>query len=44
VLDSTGRAADYDDARYFADPNPVSALRELQDTGKLTYVPGTRLN
>jgi len=43
VLDSTGRAANYNDPRHFADPNPVPALRELQHTGKLTSVPGTRL-
>lgn len=43
VHDSTGRPANYDDDRYFADPHPVAALRELQDTGLLTAVPITRL-
>lgn len=43
VLDSTGRAANYHDPRQFADPDPVRALRELQETGKLARVPRTRL-
>ena len=43
VHDSTGRPANYDDDRYFADPDPVAAFRELQDTGRLTTVPITRL-
>lgn len=43
VHDSTGRAANYHDPRYFADPNPVPALQELQTTGNLTTVPTTRL-
>ncbi len=44
VLDSTGRSADYGDERFFADPNPVPALRELSATGCLTSVPKTRLS
>ncbi len=43
VHDSTGRRADYDDARIFADPNPVPALQELAATGTLATVPSTRL-
>lgn len=41
VLDATGRSADYGDDRFFADPNPVPALQELQNTGNLTTVPST---
>lgn len=41
--DTTARRADYQDARTFADPDPVPAVRELQATGTLTSVPGTRL-
>jgi len=40
VLDSTGRAADYDDDRFFGDPNPVPALEELRANGRLTRVNG----
>ena len=44
VLDATGRSADYEDDRFFADPNPVPAVRELQAAGDLTSVPRTRLS
>jgi catechol 2,3-dioxygenase-like lactoylglutathione lyase family enzyme len=44
VLDATGRAADYGDDRFFADPNPVPALQELQANGGLKSVPSTRLS
>jgi catechol 2,3-dioxygenase-like lactoylglutathione lyase family enzyme len=44
VLDATGRAADYGDDRFFADPNPVPALQELRANGGLTSVPSTRLS
>jgi catechol 2,3-dioxygenase-like lactoylglutathione lyase family enzyme len=43
VLDATGRPADYDDRRFFADTNPVPAVRELQDNGTLAHVPHTQL-
>ena len=43
VLDVTGRPADYNDGRLFADRHPVPAVRELQATGALTRVPMTRL-
>lgn len=44
VLDATGRAADYGDDRFFADPKPVPALNELRATGSLTPVPSARLS
>ncbi len=43
VHDATGRPANYHDPRYFADPNPVPALQELQTAGSLSTVPGTNL-
>ena len=43
VHDSTGRPADYDDPRYFADTNPVPAVQELLVGGKLKSVPSTHL-
>ena len=43
VLDATGRPADYGDDRLFADPNPVSAVRELRERGEIGAVPHTRL-
>ncbi len=43
VLDATGRPADYGDDRLFADPDPVPAVRELQETGSVASVPHTRL-
>ena len=33
VADPTGRPVDYDDERFFADPDPVDAVKELRDTG-----------
>ena len=43
VVDVTGRPADYDDERFFGDPNPVPAVNELRTTGSLTNLPTTRL-
>jgi catechol 2,3-dioxygenase-like lactoylglutathione lyase family enzyme len=43
VLDATGRPADYGDDRLFADPDPLPAVRELQETGAVASVPHTRL-
>lgn len=43
AADATGRPADYSDKRFFADPDPVPALRELRDTGALAWVPQTTL-
>jgi catechol 2,3-dioxygenase-like lactoylglutathione lyase family enzyme len=42
VQQVTGRPEDYHHELY-ADPDPVPALRELQETGTLTVGPGTRL-
>jgi catechol 2,3-dioxygenase-like lactoylglutathione lyase family enzyme len=43
ALDATGRDADYGDRALFSDPNPVPAVRELQETGELQSVPRTKL-
>jgi hypothetical protein len=43
AIDATGRAADYSDKRLFADPDPVPAVRELRDHGKLEWMPTTQL-
>jgi catechol 2,3-dioxygenase-like lactoylglutathione lyase family enzyme len=43
TLDATGRPADYGDERLFADPNPVPAVRELRDSGKVESTPHTHL-
>ena len=43
TLDATGRPADYGDQRLFADPNPVPAVGELQQSGQVASVPHTRL-
>lgn len=43
VLDVTGRPSDFGDARQFADPNPVPAVRELATSGTLASTPATRL-
>lgn len=43
TLDATGRPADYGDERLFADPDPVSAVREIRDTGSVASVPHTTL-
>lgn len=43
VTDPTGRDADHDDERTFADPDPVPAVRELRETGALGSVPATTL-
>jgi len=42
VTDVTGRPADYRDAEVFADPDPVPAVRELQQ-GAIETLPATRL-
>jgi catechol 2,3-dioxygenase-like lactoylglutathione lyase family enzyme len=44
VTDATGRDADYGDPSLFADPDPVPAVRELQQYGTLQSVPTTRLS
>ncbi|HZU75028.1 MAG TPA: VOC family protein [Acidimicrobiales bacterium] len=43
VLDATGRPADYGDQRLFADPDPVPAVRELNELGEVASVPHTKL-
>jgi catechol 2,3-dioxygenase-like lactoylglutathione lyase family enzyme len=43
VVDATGRPADYSDEGLFADPNPVPAVRELRENGRLSSVPTTKL-
>jgi catechol 2,3-dioxygenase-like lactoylglutathione lyase family enzyme len=43
MLDATGRPADYGDQHLFADPDPVPAVRELRDGGRLDSTPRTRL-
>lgn len=43
ALDPTGRPVDYGDDRLFADPDPVPAVRELQESGTLTHTVATRL-
>jgi catechol 2,3-dioxygenase-like lactoylglutathione lyase family enzyme len=43
TLDATGRSADYGDERFFADPDPVAAVRELRESGELASLPSTRL-
>jgi len=44
LLDATGRPADFGDGSLFADPDPVPAVRELQERGALESVPATRLS
>lgn len=43
VTDATGRDADFGDGQLFSDPDPVPAVRELQQTGRMSSVPHTRL-
>lgn len=43
ALDVTGHPSEYDDPRIFVDPDPVPAVRELQEQGGLLAVPATRL-
>jgi catechol 2,3-dioxygenase-like lactoylglutathione lyase family enzyme len=42
--DATGRATDYGDERFFADPDPVAAVAELRRMGTLSFTPQTRLS
>ena len=44
LSDATGRPADYGDERFFADKDPVPAVRELREHGRVTSVPETRLS
>jgi hypothetical protein len=43
AIDATGRPADYSDKRLFSDPDPVPAVRELRDGGRLSWLPTTKL-
>ena len=43
AADATGRPADYEDKRFFADPDPVPAVRELMAAGQLAWLPQTTL-
>ncbi|MFC4009560.1 VOC family protein [Nonomuraea purpurea] len=43
TIDPTGRPVDYTDERLFADPDPVPAVRELRDDGRLHHTVATRL-
>ena len=43
TLDATGRPADYGDERLFADSDPVPAVREIREQGRVSSAPHTRL-
>jgi hypothetical protein len=43
TLDPTGRPVDYADDRLFADADPVPAVRELRETGRLDHTVETHL-
>jgi catechol 2,3-dioxygenase-like lactoylglutathione lyase family enzyme len=43
TIDPTGRPADYRDDGLFADPDPVPAVRELLETGRLASTVSTQL-
>jgi catechol-2,3-dioxygenase len=43
TADPTGRPVDYDDERFFADPDPVPAVQELVRDGKVAWTPRTVL-
>jgi catechol 2,3-dioxygenase-like lactoylglutathione lyase family enzyme len=43
MIDATGRPTDLADEQLFSDPEPVPAVRELQQTGELASAPATRL-
>jgi catechol 2,3-dioxygenase-like lactoylglutathione lyase family enzyme len=43
VVDPTGRPTDYSHEGFFADPDPVPAIRELRAAGQLETLPSTQL-
>ncbi|HEX6239050.1 MAG TPA: VOC family protein [Acidimicrobiales bacterium] len=43
TVDPTGRPVDHSDERFFSDPDPVPAVRELRSTGRLASTPSTTL-
>ncbi|HMC38197.1 MAG TPA: VOC family protein [Acidimicrobiales bacterium] len=44
VTDATGRDSDYGDGTLFSDPDPVAAVREIQEHGTVRSVPHTKLS
>ena len=44
VTDATGRDSDYGDGTLFSDPDPVPAVREIQEHGTVSTVPHTKLS
>jgi catechol 2,3-dioxygenase-like lactoylglutathione lyase family enzyme len=43
VVDATAQPGDLDDDRFFADADPVPAVRELREQGRLASTPATHL-
>jgi len=43
AIDGTGRAADYGDKELFSDPDPVPAVAEIREHGRVLSTPRTRL-
>jgi catechol 2,3-dioxygenase-like lactoylglutathione lyase family enzyme len=43
AIDGTGRPADYGDKELFADPDPVPAVQELREHGRVLSTPTTKL-
>ena len=43
LTDPTGRPSDYADEGLFSDPDPVAAVHEIRETGKVSWVPQTKL-
>jgi catechol 2,3-dioxygenase-like lactoylglutathione lyase family enzyme len=43
TIDATGRPADFGDERFFSDPDPVPAMRELREHGAVAHTVPTRL-
>jgi catechol 2,3-dioxygenase-like lactoylglutathione lyase family enzyme len=43
ITDATGRDADYKDPGLFADPEPVAAVKELEESGEVSWAPSTHL-
>ncbi|MCU1374641.1 MAG: hypothetical protein JWO68_1927 [Actinomycetia bacterium] len=43
TIDATGRPADFGDERFFSDPDPVPAARELREHGQVAHTVPTQL-
>jgi catechol 2,3-dioxygenase-like lactoylglutathione lyase family enzyme len=43
VADPTAHDTDFSDRRFFSDPDPVPAVNEIRQQGKVASVPSTRL-